>query len=106
VPDADPDGDGIRNAMEYALGTNPKVSSTLTWNITKVGADTQVSYQLSAVRPDVGYFIQKTSVLGQGSWGDLATAISGVNPTYQLAAVDTAHDAAAFYRLVVVLYNQ
>ncbi len=105
-PDADPDGDGVRNAMEYALGTNPQVSSTLTWNITKVGADTQVSYQLAAVRPDVGYFIQKCGALGQGSWVDLAATTSGANPTYQLSAVDTAHDAAAFYRLVVVLYNQ
>lgn len=105
-PDADPDGDGIRNAMEYALGTNPQVGSTLAWNITKVGADTQVSYQLAAVRPDVGYFIQKTSALGQGGWTSLATITSGVNPSYQLAALDAAHDAGAFYRLIVVLYNQ
>lgn len=105
-PDGDPDGDGLRTGLEYALGTDPKVSSTFTWNLTRPEGNARISYQLAALRPDVGYFIQKAADARLTSWINLPTTVSGVSPALQLSALDSDQDAAAFYRLVVVLYNQ
>ena len=105
-PNADPDGDGLRNALEYALGTNPKISSTVTWNLAMLGADSQVSWTLAAQRPDVGYYIQKATDPTLTHWTNLTTSTSGSSPTIVFSAVDSNSGDTAFYRLVIVLFNQ
>lgn len=103
----DPDGDGIRNAMEYALGTDPLAASTINWNLTTPGNNTQISYTLGANRPDVGYYIQKAADANFNTWTNLTTTMTpGAGGTFVLSATDSSSDSAAFYRLAIILYNQ
>ena len=105
--DADPDGDGIRNAMEYALGTDPLADSTIHWNLAAPGKNTQISYTIDANRPDVGYFIQKAADANFTTWNNLGTAMTpGAGGTFVLSATDSGPASAAFYRLAIVLYDQ
>jgi hypothetical protein len=103
----DPDHDGIRNAMEYALGTDPQSASTIQWNLTTPGSGAQINFTLAANRPDVSYYIQKAADANFSTWTDLtATMTPGIGGTFVLSATDSSHDAAAFYRLAIVLLNQ
>ena len=60
-----------------------------------------MSYQLAAV-PLMSVTSSRRPVRWGGGGPVFTTITSGVNPSYQLAALDAAHDAGAFYRLIVV----
>ena len=103
---ADPDGDGIPNGLEYALGTDPLVKSGIDWNITFSNKAVEVSYT-TANRPDVICILQKATDASFASWTNLNTvADSGDNQSLVFHATDSGGDTAAFYRLVVTLLNE
>jgi uncharacterized repeat protein (TIGR02543 family) len=106
-PNDDPDGDGLRNAFEYALGSNPLATSAITWHLTMSNAAAQVTFTLAANRPEVGYSIQKADDAGLTSWTNLNSSLAaGAGQTFVLSAQDPATGGAAFYRLAVSLFNQ
>jgi hypothetical protein len=68
---ADPDGDGLKNLLEYALGSNPLVANTNP--LTPVGRDAggNLTFTFFRARPDVTYIVQGSTNLQ--SWADLNT---------------------------------
>jgi hypothetical protein len=107
-PESDPDGDGLPNAIEYAFGTNPLLSSTLAANWAlefELGA-VHISFALAADRPDVRYSIQKANDATLLHWGTLDTIRSGsLGSTILFQAMDANHTDAGFYRLSIALLD-
>ncbi|HLP75912.1 MAG TPA: hypothetical protein VK327_03270, partial [Candidatus Paceibacterota bacterium] len=106
-PGADPDGDGLSNGVEFAIGTSPMVSSKLQWNLSRGVDGVLLAYSLHAHRADVGYHIQKATDLKQGNWSDLdVTVTPGTGDEVVFGTLDQSGGEQAFYRLRVVLFNQ
>ncbi len=64
---ADPDGDGISNVLEYALGTDPRAANTLDWAM----SGTVISYAKGAeaiANRDVSWAIESSTTLAPNSW--------------------------------------
>jgi hypothetical protein len=102
----DPDHDGIRNAMEYAIGADPQSASTIQWHLATPASGAQISFTIDANRSDVSYFIQKAADANFATWTNLtATMTAGPGGTFVLSATDSSQDTAAFYRLAIALNN-
>lgn len=70
LPDADPDGDGISNQMEYALGLNPNTSGVIPAALVVDGAQLEYTYTRSTAAREAGltYQIEWSETLEPGSW--------------------------------------
>lgn len=105
-PEADPDHDRLPNALEYALGSQPLLPSSSDWNLTLTSQTAQLTYTLAALRPDVGYYLQKATNPALAAWTNLPTSTTaGPNQTFILSAQDTDLATAGFYRLAIELFN-
>ncbi len=105
-PNDDPDGDGIKTAMEYACGTDPMVFSTMAGVYAIFPTPATISFVLPAERADLGYAIQKATSLSVPDWTDLVGTVSPSGGQTAIDAVDPAVGDHAYYRLKVILYNQ
>ena len=67
---ADPDGDGLSNLMEYALGTGPNSSGVMPALLALNGANLEYTYTRSTAAKDNGvtYQIEWSETLETGSW--------------------------------------
>ena len=67
---ADPDGDGLSNLMEYALGTGPNSSGVMPALLALNGANLEYTYTRSTAAKDNGvtYQIEWSDTLETGSW--------------------------------------
>ena len=67
---ADPDGDGLSNLMEYALGTGPNSSGVMPALLALNGANLEYTYTRSTAAKDNGvtYQIEWSETLEAGSW--------------------------------------
>lgn len=67
---ADPDGDGLNNLLEYALGLNPNASGTLPASLVLNGANLEYSYTRSTGARENGitYQVEWSESLAVGSW--------------------------------------
>ena len=67
---ADPDGDGLSNLMEYALGTGPNSSGVMPAVLALNGANLEYTYTRSTAAKDNGvtYQIEWSETLEVGSW--------------------------------------
>ena len=67
---ADPDGDGLSNLMEYALGTGPNSSGVMPTVLALNGASLEYTYTRSTAAKDNGvtYQIEWSDTLAAGSW--------------------------------------
>jgi hypothetical protein len=102
----DPDGDGLRNALEYAIGSSPLNKEPLACHLGTSAAGTQVSFELNVQRPDVTYFIQKSTDAAFTTWTNLPVNWTpGTTSALLLNAMDDSLDATAYYRLAVQLSN-
>lgn len=83
-PAADPDGDGIPNALEYALGLNPNVASTAGLPMFSFVSDAGQTYgALTFTRvkaaTDIDYLPSVRSDLNSGAWTALPEVVSVVD---------------------------
>lgn len=101
---ADPDGDGVCNLLEYALGGNPSsAASAPVPNAQYIQSNLQLSF--IRARADLNYVIQGSSDLS--NWTDLATNPGAVNFFVPVTFTDTVNlDSASplrrFLRLKVI----
>ena len=107
-PDADPDGDGVVNAMEYALDLDPRVSSrsglpAMTWRLD--GGSLKPAFQFTKVKSaaDLGYRVA-ISTHASGPWASASgtSVIEDLGATEKVTFIpDLAADSTFFLRLEV-----
>ncbi len=83
-PAADPDGDGIPNALEYALGLNPNAASTAglpQFSLVAESGETYGALTFTRVKAatDIEYLPSVRSDLNSGAWTTLTEIVSVVD---------------------------
>jgi len=98
---ADPDGDGMTNAQEFAAGTDPNDNSSVLaiTQISKSGNDMLVSFASTAGKT---YRVDYSDTLQSGSWATVQDNIAGTGGVLQIADTGGAAQPKRCYRVVVV----
>lgn len=104
-PEDDPDGDGLPNAVEFALGLHPLQPSTLRWELSFTAEGAAIALLVPAHRPDVEIHIQRAADAQLRQWTDLPVRSFPAVGGWRLEGLDTAGTDAGFYRLAVTLLN-
>lgn len=68
----DPDSDGLNNLMEYALDSNPEVSSPDNAPTVSLNGDS-VEFRFMRARSQLNYYVQSNPEITTSSWSDIAT---------------------------------
>jgi autotransporter-associated beta strand protein len=96
---ADPDGDGLTNAQEYAAGTNPNsaASALRIGQVQASGNDIVVSF---ATVVGKSYSVERSDTLQSGSWTPVQSGIAGTGSTVQVTDTNAAAQTRRFYRVI------
>ena len=98
---ADPDGDGMTNAQEFAAGTNPtNAASLLKVTGLTVNSDGNITVNFSTVSGKT-YRVERSDTLQAGSWSVLQDNITGTGGIFQVTDVGAAGQPKRFYRIVI-----
>jgi uncharacterized delta-60 repeat protein len=75
---ADPDGDGVSNLLEFATGSDPTKSNNPPGSLLHNGSNLEFTYQRgdAAIAEGVTFIVEWSDTLGAGTWSQ-----SGVNET-------------------------
>lgn len=97
---ADPDGDGISNLEEYALGTDPLTSNDSPIDFEETNGLIELTFNQIA-DPDLTYTVQATSDLA--TWTAIWTSSGSANVAGSVTVTDTAGSGSTrrFLRLVI-----
>ena len=100
---ADPDGDGIVNFMEYALGLSPTTPDAGALpKLTQENGQMVFRFTQPDSATDAGYVVQSTTDLVNPNWTPVTTTIESVTPTTQtLKATLPADLPMLFVRLLI-----
>jgi hypothetical protein len=78
--EGDPDGDGVSNLAEYALGGNPNLVDAAdilpTYSLDASGR-VQINFKRDPAKTDLTYTVQSSSSLEVPSWTDIARSVAG-----------------------------
>jgi len=98
---ADPDGDGLTNAQEYAAGTDPNsaASALRVSQVQPSGSDLVVSFPTVVGKT---YRVDRSDTLQSGSWTTVQTNIAGTGATVQVTDAGAAAQSRRFYRVVLL----
>lgn len=102
-PSADPDGDGLSNLTEYALGREPKVAEAAPAPVaSNDGTDWIFTYTRPADRTDVTYAVEVSTDLATWTTSGVthARTVAGATETWQ-GRVAMAGRPQVFFRLKV-----
>ena len=98
---ADPDGDGMTNAREFACGTAPDDSASVLKisQLQLVGNDHVLSFPSVAGKT---YRVERSDTLAAGSWTTLQDNIAGTDGILLVTDVGAAFQSRRFYRIVLL----
>ncbi|MEO7101043.1 MAG: autotransporter-associated beta strand repeat-containing protein, partial [Luteolibacter sp.] len=96
---ADPDGDGMTNAQEFAAGTDPTNAASVlkVTNLAVSGNDFIVSFSTVSGKT---YRVERSDTLEAGSWTTVQGNIAGTGGTVQVTDPGVATQSKRFYRIV------
>jgi hypothetical protein len=78
---ADPDSDGIKNLMEFALGLNPKSPSIIPATLEVVGASMQFTYtRLTEALTELDFSVEQCADLSTNTW--TTTGVGAPSPPF------------------------
>ncbi len=97
---ADPDHDGINNALEYAFALNPKIPSPALLQPQLSADRTQFVLTFPALRSEISYTVQTSTNLQNWTTVALTSAISNGVP-WLTAVLNVPASTSAFLRLAV-----
>jgi hypothetical protein len=75
--EADPDGDGIPNLLEYALSTHPLVADPPPLQAGQSGGRLTLTFTRNPQRPDLRYTVEVSPDLDPANWSPLAVSEAG-----------------------------
>ncbi|MEO7099565.1 MAG: LamG-like jellyroll fold domain-containing protein [Luteolibacter sp.] len=99
--DADPDGDGMTNAQEFAAGTDPKNPASVLHASSFVISGNDVILSFDSVAGKT-YRLERSDTLESGSWTTVQDQISGTGGILPITDAGAAAHSTRFYRIVVV----
>jgi hypothetical protein len=73
---ADPDHDGLKNILEYALGSDPNLPTSNSLAGVIISNHFQLQFTRNTSATDMNYFAQAAPDLG-GAWSNLVTFVPG-----------------------------
>jgi hypothetical protein len=102
APDADPDGDGLANLLEYAAGQPPLLSSAAPLTLTRADASSVLLEFNRIADPELRYRVEATDNLGLSPWPDLVFESSGAGNLEKLVELSQPLSSGQrFFRLRV-----
>ena len=104
--EADPDGDGRSNLIEYATGTDPRVSEVSPVSATHDAGALSLTYTKNLAASDIAFQVQQTDDLA--AWNDISDVRVSIDDNLETrrATVATAGEPKQWLRLRVLLGSQ